>query len=73
MTVKGKDVQLNNHQGHAQGYCMLHRHGEGRINCNVPSCGRNHIGTENKWRKDVLEWIGDSGDKCKRDSPHDSG
>ena len=42
-------------------------------NCDVSSCGRNHIGIEDKCRKDVPEWIGDSVDKCKRDSPHDSG
>ena len=52
---------------------MFHRWGEGRINHNVPSCGRNYIGTEDKWRKGVPEWIGDSVDMCKRDSSHDSG
>ena len=52
---------------------MFHRHGGGRIDHNVPSCGRNHIGPKDKWRKGVPEQIGDSGDKCKRDIPHDSG
>ena len=52
---------------------MFHRYGGGRIDHNVPSCGRNYIGPKDKWRKGVLEQIGDSGDKCKRDIPHDSG
>ena len=70
--MREKDVQLDSHQAHAQGYCKFHRCGEGRINHNVPSCGRNHIGIEDKWRKDVLEQISDSGSKNKRDSPHNS-
>ena len=52
---------------------MLHRCSEDRIDHNVPSYGRNHIGTKDKWRKDVLEQIGGSGDRYRRGSPHDSG
>ena len=72
-TARGKDAQLDNDQQLAQGYYKLHMCGEGRINHDVPSYGRSHIGVEDKQRKDVPEQIGDSGDKCKRDSPHNSG
>ena len=72
-TVRGKDVQLGNHQQHAQGYCKLHRCSGDRINCDVPSYDRNHIGIKDKRSRGDLEWIGDSGDRYKRGSPHDSG
>ena len=71
--MRGKDVQLDNHQQCAQGYCKLHRCGGDRINHNVPNYGRNHIGIEDKWRKGDLEQIGGSGGMCRRNSPHNSG
>ena len=71
-TAREKDVQLDSQQAFVQGYCNFHRLGEGRIDHDVPSCGRNHIGIEDKQKKDVLEWIGDSGGKCKRDNFRDS-
>ena len=73
MTARGKDVQLENHQQHAQGLHKFHRYGEDRINHNVPNYGRNCIGVEDKWRKGDPEQIGGSRGKCRRDSPHDSG
>ena len=51
----------------------LHRCSGGRIDHDVPSYGRSHIGIEDKQRKDVPEWIGENGDRCRRGSPHDSG
>ena len=72
-TARGKDVQLDSHQQHAQGYCKLHRCGEGRINHDVPSYDRSHIGAEDKWRRGDPEWTGGSGDRYRRGSPHDSG
>ena len=44
-TARGKDVQLDSHQQHAQGYCKLHRCGGGRIDHDVPSYDRSHIKT----------------------------
>ena len=73
MTARGKDVQLDNHQRCTQGYCKLHRCGGGRIDHNVPSYDRSHIGVEDKWRKGDLEWIGGNGGRYRRGSPHDSG
>ena len=73
MTVRGKDVQLDNYQQRAQGYCKLHRCGGDRISHNVPSYDRNHIGIEDKQRRGDPEWIDGSGGRCRRDSPHDSG
>ena len=34
---------------------------------------RNHIGIEDKWRKDVLVRIGGNGGMCRMDNPLDSG
>ena len=73
MTARGKDVQLDNHQWHAQWYHKLHRCSGDRIDLNVPSYGRNHIGIKDKWRKGDMEWIGGNGGMCRRDSPHNSG
>ena len=64
-TVREKDVQLDSQQAHAQGYCNLHRLSEGRINHDVPIYDRNHIGIEDKWRKDVLQQICDSWDNVR--------
>ena len=72
-TEKGKDVQLGNHQRRAQGYCKLHRCSGDRIDCNVPSYDRNHIGVEDKWRRGDPEWIGGNGGRYRRGSPHNSG
>ena len=71
--MRGKDVQLDNHQQHAQGYHKFHRCGGGRINHDVPSYDRSHIGVEDKQRRGDLEWIGGNGDRYRRGSPHDSG
>ena len=73
MTARGKDVQLDNHQQCAQGYCKLHRCGEDRIDRDVPSYDRNCIGVKDKWRRGDLERIGGNGDRYRRGSPHDSG
>ena len=72
MTVRGKDVQLDNHQQCAQGYCKLHRCGGDRIGHDVPSYDRYCIGIEDKWRRGDPEWIDGSGGRCRRDSPHNS-
>ena len=73
MTVRGKDVQLDNHQRRAQGYRKFHRCGGGRIDHNVPSYDRSHIGVEDKQRRGDPERIGGNGDRYRRSSPHDSG
>ena len=73
MTTRGKDVQLDNHQQHAQEYCKLYRCSGDRIDHDVLSYGRNCIGIKDKQRKGDLEQIGGSGGKCRRDSPHNSG
>ena len=72
-TARGKDVQLDNHQQCAQGYCKLHRCGGDRIDCDVPSYDRSYIGVEDKQRRGDPEWIGGSGDRYRRGSPHNSG
>ena len=72
-TVRGKDVQLDSHQRHAQGYCKLHRCDGGRIGHDVPSYDRSHIGVEDKQRRGGPERIGGSGDRYRRGSPHDNG
>ena len=71
-TARGKDVQLDSHQWHAQEYCKLHRCDGDRISHNVPSYNRSHIGVEDKWRRGDPEWIGGSGDRYRRGNPHDS-
>ena len=71
-TERGKDVQLDNHQQRAQGYCKLHRCGGDRINHDVPSYDRNHIDVKDKWRRGDLEQIGGNGDRYKRGSPLNS-
>ena len=72
MTVRGKDVQLDNHQQRAQGYHKFHRCGGGRIDLDVPNYGSNCIGIEDKQRRDDPEWIGGSGGRYRKGSPHDS-
>ena len=52
---------------------MLHRCGEDRICHDVPSYGRNRIGTKGKQRKGDPEWIDGSGGRYRWGNPHDSG
>ena len=73
MTVREKDVQLDSQQRCDQEYRKYHRFGGGRINHNVPSYDRSHIGIEDKWRKDVPVRIGGNGGTCRMGSPLDSG
>ena len=70
---EGERFQLDNHQQHAQEYCKFHRCGGDRINHDVPSYDRNHIGIEDKQRRGDPEQIGGNRGRCRRDSPHDSG
>ena len=72
-TVRETDVQLDSHQQCAQGYRKYYRFGGDRIDHDVPSYDRNHIGIEDKWRKGVPAWIGGNGSMCRMDNPLDSG
>ena len=72
-TAREKDVQLDSHQRHVQGYCKYYRFGGDRIDPDVPSYDRNHIGIEDKQRKDVPVRIGGSGGMCRMGNPLDSG
>ena len=72
-TAREKDVQLDSHQRCVQGYRKYYRFGGDRIDHDVPSYDRNRIGIEDKWRKDVLVWIGGSEGMCRMDNPLDSG
>ena len=72
-TVREKDVQLDSHQQHVQGYRKYYRFGGDRINHDVPSYDRNCIGIEDKRRKDDLVQISGSEGMCRMDSPLDSG
>ena len=71
--MRETDVQLDSHQQRAQEYRKYYRFCGDRINHDVPSYDRNRIGIEDKWRKDVLAWIGGNGGKCRMGSPLDSG
>ena len=73
MTAREKDVQLDSHQRRVQGYCKYYRFGGDRINHDVPSYDRSHIGIEDKRRKDVPAWIDGSGGMCRMGNPLDSG
>ena len=73
MTVREKDVQLDSHQRHVQGYRKYYRFGGDRIDHDVPSYDRNHIGIEDKWRRGVLAQISGNGGMCRMDNPLDSG
>ena len=53
-------------------YCKLHRCGGDRINHDVPSYDRSHIGVKDKWRRGDLEQIGGNGDRYRRGSPLNS-
>ena len=72
-TARETDVQLDSHQRRAQGYRKYYRFGGDRIGHDVPSYDRNRTGIEDKRRKDVPVRIGGSGDRCRKDSPLDSG
>ena len=72
-TAREKDVQLDSHQRCVQGYRKYYRFGGDRIDHDVPSYDRNHIGIEDKRRKDVPVWIGGSEDTCRMGNPLDSG
>ena len=71
--MRETDVQLDSHQRRVQGYRKYYRFGGDRIGHDVPSYDRNRTGTEDKRRKDVPVRIGGSGDRCRKDSPLDSG
>ena len=73
MTARGKDVQLDNHQPRAQGYCKLHRCGGCRIGHDVPSYDRSHIGVKDKQRRGDLERIGGNRGRYRRGNPHNNG
>ena len=73
MTEREKDVQLDSHQRCVQGYRKYYRFGGDRINHDVPSYDRNHIGTKDKWTRDVLVQISGNEGRCRRGSPLDSG
>ena len=73
MTARETDVQLDSHQRRAQGYRKYYRFGGDRIDHDVPSYDRNHIGIEDKRRKGVPAWIGGNGGMCRMDNPLDSG
>ena len=72
-TVREKDVQLDSHQRRVQGYCRYYRFSGDRIDHDVPSYDRNHIGIEDKWRRDVPAQISSNGGMSRMDNPLDSG
>ena len=72
-TVRETDVQSDSHQRHVQGYRKHHRLGGDRIDHDVPSYDRSHIGIEDKRRKDDQVRIGGNGGKCRMGNPLDSG
>ena len=72
-TAREKDVQLDSHQRRVQGYRKYYRFGGDRIDHDVPSYDRNHIGIEDKQRKGVPARIGGNGGMCRMDNPLDSG
>ena len=72
-TAREKDVQLGSHQRRDQGYRKYYRFGGDRIDHDVPSYDRSHIGIEDKRRKDVPARIGGNGGTCRMDNPLDSG
>ena len=73
MAARETDVQLDSHQRRAQGYRKHYRLGEDRIDHDVPSYDRSHIGIEDKWRKDVPARIGGNGGTCRMGNPLNSG
>ena len=72
-TVREKDVQLDSHQRCVQGYRKYCRFGGDRINHDVPSYDRSHIGIEDKRRKGVPAQIGGNGGMCRMGNSLDSG
>ena len=72
-TARETDVQLDSHQRCAQGYRKYYRFSGDRIDHDVPSYDRNHIGIKDKRRKGVLVRIGGNGGMCRMDNPLNSG
>ena len=72
-TVREKDVQLGSHQRCVQGYHKYYRFGGDRINHDVPSYDRNHIGIKDKQRRDVPARISGNGGTCRMDNLLDNG
>ena len=68
-----RNIQLDSHQQHVQGYCKYYRFGGDRINHDVPSYDRNHIRIEDKQKRDVPVWISGNEGMCRRGNPLDSG
>ena len=68
-TEREKDVQLDSHQQCVQGYRKYYRFSGDRIDHDVPSYDRNHIGIEDKWRRDVPAWISGNEGMCRRGNP----
>ena len=72
-TARETNVQQDSHQRCAQGYHKYYRFGGDRINHDVPSYNRNHIGIKDKQRKGVPARIGGNGGMCRMDSPLNNG
>ena len=72
-TERETNVQLDSHQQRAQEYCKYYRFSGDRIDHNVPSYDRNHIGIEDKRRKGVPVRIDGNGGMCRMGNPLDSG
>ena len=72
-TAREKDVQLDSHQRCVQGYRKYYRFGGDRIDHDVPSYDRNHIGIEDKQRKDVPVRISGNEGMCRMGNPLNSG
>ena len=73
MTAREKDVQLDSHQRCVQGYHPYYRFSGDKIDHDVPSYDRNHIGIKDKRRKDVLVQIGGNEGMCRMGNPLNSG
>ena len=71
--MREKDVQLDSHQQRVQGYRKYYRFDGDRIDHDVPSYDRNHIGIKDKRRRDVLARTSGNGGTCRMGNPLDSG
>ena len=72
-TARKKDVQLDSHQRRVQGYHKCYRFSGDRIDHDVPSYDRNHIGIKDKWRRDGLVQINGSGGMYRMGNPLNNG
>ena len=72
-TVRETDVQLDSHQRCDQGYRKYYRFSGDRIDHDVPSYDRSHIGIEDKRRRDVPVRIGGNGGTCRMGNPLNNG